>query len=48
MDLCHALEQSNPAWKKLHGDYRAFQQGQLFADRSTEAPFDAFLQGAKL
>jgi len=48
MDLCSALDRSNPAWKKLHGDYRAFQQGQLFADRLTEAPFDAFLQGAKL
>lgn len=48
MDLCRELERSNPAWKKLHADYRAFQQTQLVADRFTEAPFDAYLQGAKL
>lgn len=47
MDLCRELERSNPAWKKIHADYRAFQRNQLFADRFTEAPFDAYLQGAR-
>ena len=48
MALCGELGARNPAWKKIHDDYRAFQQNQLFADRFTEAPFDAYLQGAKL
>lgn len=47
MALCRELDRSNPAWKKIHGDYRAFQRNQLFADRFTEAPFDAYLQSAR-
>ncbi len=48
MDLGHELDASNPAWKKIHLDYRAFQRDQLAAARVTEAPYDAYLQAAKL
>lgn len=47
IDLGRELEASNPAWKKLHGDYRAFQREQLFGARWTEAPFDAYVQSVK-
>ncbi|MDM0012775.1 ABC transporter substrate-binding protein [Variovorax sp. J22P168] len=48
MALSLDLDRSNPAWKKLHQDYRAFQQASLRTDRVTEAAFDSFLQSARL
>ena len=48
MELGHELDASNPAWKKIHLDYRVFQRDQLAAARVIEAPYDAYLQGARL
>jgi len=48
MDVCRELDGSNPAWKKIHNDYRAFQKEQLFGDRFLESPFDTYMQSAKL
>ena len=48
MDVCRELDGSNPAWKKIHSDYRAFQKEQLFADRFLASPFDVYMQSAKL
>lgn len=45
--LMHDLDAANPAWKKIHLDYRAFQKEQLFASRFIEAPYDAFLQSRR-
>lgn len=48
MDVCRELDGSDPAWKRIHSDYRAFQKEQLFGDRFLESPFDAYMQSAKL
>jgi TRAP-type mannitol/chloroaromatic compound transport system substrate-binding protein len=48
LDIGRELDASNPAWKRIHGDYRAFQKEQLYAARATEAPFNALMQSLKL
>jgi TRAP-type mannitol/chloroaromatic compound transport system substrate-binding protein len=47
-DIGRELDASNPAWKKIHADYRAFQKEQLYASRATEAPYDALMQSLRL
>jgi len=46
--LFRELDASNPAWKKIRADYRAFQKEQLNSARFTDAPFNAFMQQQKL
>lgn len=46
--LFRELDASNPAWKKIRADYRAFQKEQLNSARFTDAPFNAFMQRQKL
>jgi len=47
MALGRELGASNAGWKKIHDDYRSFQQQQLFGARHSEAPLDSFLQSVK-
>ncbi|VTU26611.1 C4-dicarboxylate-binding periplasmic protein precursor [Variovorax sp. SRS16] len=47
LDLDRELSARNAGWKKIHGDYLAFQKEALSGARYAEAPFDAFLQSMK-
>jgi TRAP-type mannitol/chloroaromatic compound transport system substrate-binding protein len=42
------LNDTNPAWKKIYGDYANFRRDQNLWFRFTEASFDSFMQSQKL
>ena len=48
MQVYAELDAKNPDWKKIYGDYRAFQRDQNLWFRFTEARFDSFMQAQKL
>ena len=48
MDLYAELETKNPMWKKIYGDYRAFQRDQILWFRFAESRFDSYMQTKKL
>ncbi len=48
MELYAELAASNPDWKKIYGDYRAFQKDQILWFRFAESRFDQYMQGATL
>jgi TRAP-type mannitol/chloroaromatic compound transport system substrate-binding protein len=48
MTLYAELDAKNPMWKKIYGDYRAFQRDQNLWFRFTEMRFDSYMQSKKL
>ena len=48
MMLYTELNDTNPEWKKIYGDYAAFRKEQNLWFRFTEANFDSFMQAQKL
>ncbi|MEJ7137162.1 TRAP transporter substrate-binding protein [Amphibiibacter pelophylacis] len=48
MAIYSELNASNPVWKKIYGDYLAFQKDQLLWDRFSQASFDGYMRGVKL
>jgi len=48
MSLYTELNDTNPKWKKVYGDYAAFRKDQNLWFRFTEAQFDRYMQSAKL
>ncbi|WP_310566153.1 TRAP transporter substrate-binding protein [Hydrogenophaga sp.] len=48
MALYAELNDSNPAWKKIYGDYSAFRKDANLWARFTESTFDRYMQSAKL
>ena len=48
MALYAELSDTNPAWKKIYGDYAAFRKDANLWARFTEATFDRYMQSAKL
>ena len=48
MELYAELDQSNPDWKKVYGDYRNFQRDQVLWFRFAEGRFDNFMMTQKL
>jgi TRAP-type mannitol/chloroaromatic compound transport system substrate-binding protein len=48
MSLYTELNDTNPKWKKVYGDYAAFRKDQNLWFRFTEAQFDRYMQAAKL
>ena len=48
MALYAELNDTNPAWKKIYGDYAAFRKDANLWARFTEATFDRYMQSAKL
>jgi TRAP-type mannitol/chloroaromatic compound transport system substrate-binding protein len=48
MAVYEELNEKNPDWKKIYGDYRKFQADQNLWFRFTEATFDKFMQAQKL
>ena len=48
MDLYSELSAKNPNWKKIYGDYAAFQRDQNLWFRFTEGQFDRYMQSVKL
>jgi TRAP-type mannitol/chloroaromatic compound transport system substrate-binding protein len=48
MALYEELNDKNPDWKKIYGDYSKFRAEQNLWFRFTEAKFDSFMQAQKL
>ncbi len=48
MAVYEELNEKNPDWKKIYGDYRKFQADQNLWFRFTEMTFDKFMQAQKL
>jgi len=48
MALYAELNDTNPQWKKIYGDYAAFRKDANLWARFTEATFDRYMQSAKL
>ena len=48
MELYAELAASNPDWKKIYSDYRAFQKDQILWFRFAESRFDQYMQGVTL
>jgi TRAP-type mannitol/chloroaromatic compound transport system substrate-binding protein len=48
MQLYAELEAKNPMWKKIYGDYRAFQRDQILWFRFAESRFDNYMQTKKM
>ena len=48
MELCAELAERNPDWKKIYGDYCAFQKDQILWFRFAESRFDQHMQGVTL
>jgi TRAP-type mannitol/chloroaromatic compound transport system substrate-binding protein len=48
MDLYEEIAAKNPDWKKIYGDYRAFQRDQILWFRFAESRFDTFMQSRKM
>jgi TRAP-type mannitol/chloroaromatic compound transport system substrate-binding protein len=48
MDLYEEIAAKNPDWKKIYGDYRAFQRDQILWFRFAESRFDTFMQTRKM
>ena len=48
MGLYEELGSTNPAWKKIYTDYRAFQREQNLWFRFAESGFDRFMQSQRL
>lgn len=48
MALYAELNDTNPAWKKIYGDYSAFRKDANLWARFTESTFDRYMQSAKL
>ena len=48
MELYAELAASNPDWKKIYTDYRAFQKDQILWFRFAESRFDQYMQGVTL
>jgi TRAP-type mannitol/chloroaromatic compound transport system substrate-binding protein len=48
MEVYDDLNQKNPAWNKIYGDYARFRADQNLWFRFTEATFDRFMQAQKL
>ena len=48
MAVYEELNEKNPDWKKIYGDYRKFQSDQNLWFRFTEMTFDKFMQAQKM
>ena len=48
MEVYAGLDNSNPEWKKVYGDYRNFQRDQVLWFRFAEGRFDNFMSSQKL
>jgi len=48
MQVYSELEAKNPIWKKIYGDYRAFQRDQILWFRFAESRFDNYMQTKKM
>jgi len=48
MAVYEELNEKNPDWKKIYGDYRKFQSDQNLWFRFTEMTFDKFMQAQKI
>ncbi len=48
MTLYAEIAEKNPDWKKIYGDYRAFQKDQILWFRFAESRFDTYMQGVTL
>jgi len=48
MELYAELAVSNPEWKKIYSDYRAFQKDQILWFRFAESRFDQYMQSVTL
>ncbi|MCY7370407.1 MAG: TRAP transporter substrate-binding protein [Polaromonas sp.] len=48
MELYAELAVSNPEWKKIYSDYRAFQKDQILWFRFAESRFDEYMQSVTL
>jgi TRAP-type mannitol/chloroaromatic compound transport system substrate-binding protein len=42
------LSESNPQWRTIYADYRAFQKDELLWFRFAEARFDQYMQSVNL
>jgi len=47
-ELYAELNASNPQWRTIYADYRAFQKDELLWFRFAEARFDQYMQSVSL
>lgn len=48
MEVYAELDAKNPDWKRIYGDYRAFQKDQILWFRFAESRFDSYMQSVQL